>query len=66
MDKVIHIEYLRSIILGVCNLNSNPEFYLKCRHHLLRVNNIKRMGGGNEEPTQARQGQHSLNLAKLL
>ena len=45
MDKLIHIEYLRSIILGVCNLNSNPEFYLKCRHHLLLVNNINRRWG---------------------
>ena len=42
MDKVIHIEYLRSIIVGVCNINSNPEFYSKCRHHLLQANNINK------------------------
>ena len=32
MDKVIHIEYLTSIILTKCNLNSHP----KCHHHLFQ------------------------------
>ena len=36
MDKVIHIEYLTSIILTKCNLNS----HLKCHHHLLRYRTI--------------------------